>query len=234
MVFASQGLAALRRTVPVVRLGLGIMPYTKGHIPSGIYYDDGRFILPEEGDTFIAVAHTNVSSWIHSVRDGERFMIIWTLDFGNADRGDHCGMDTWMSDRIMFSIKSKYDLTHGQPQWQKYVEAVEATVPTDQCPIRSMVYDIQRNTTTPLFECFLIANQTVTGRQGDPCAVGIDQAVASSIQSQASSLATSAWRSKNPEPTSSSTLNFAVLPTAPVAGSTFVILSLVTYLTFGL
>ncbi|KAK7980312.1 tRNA-guanine(15) transglycosylase-like protein [Apiospora arundinis] len=48
VVFAFQGLAALRRTVAVIRLGWGIMPYTKGHIPGGIYYDDGRFSLPKE------------------------------------------------------------------------------------------------------------------------------------------------------------------------------------------
>lgn len=222
------------RTLPNYTLAWYIMPYTDGRIPGGIDFDEGYFEVPQEGDSFIAVANTNVSSWIHrSNGKSFRYMMIWYARWNDRDESERCGMPRSLSNRIMFSIQSQYMLDNHQFHDDEEV-GLDATIPTNACPILSNIYDIRRNTTDPE-KCFIFLDGNTTGKKADPCAVGIDEDVARSIERQAASVATSSWLAEHPEPTSSSTSssNLAPFPTAP-AGSTFVAVSLVTYLTLSL
>lgn len=226
--FAFHGLDAMR-TLPKFKLKWFIMPYAYGRIPGGIDFDWGNFEVPTEGDSFIAVANTNVSNWLHRANRSDRFMMIWAAIWDDWDESDRCGMPRSLGNRIMFSIQP-VGIDSTFPELQD--AGLDAKIPTEECPILSNIYDIRRNATDPE-KCFIFLDGNTTGMKTDPCAAGIDEDSARSIESQAASLATSSWLLAHPDPTSSSTSsNFAPFPTAP-AGSTFVAVSLVTYLTFG-
>ncbi|KAK8039507.1 hypothetical protein PG993_007918 [Apiospora rasikravindrae] len=234
--FAFRGLDAVRK-IGRFTIQWSIMPWTMGVTPGGIWHDRGYFDdIPEEGDAFIAVANTNVTEWLNTQahrRWGDRYTMAWDLDFPDLREDDgRCGSSYYMSRRIMFTIHSLWQIRMGRGAGFGDEIGIDAVVPADKCPVFSAVVEFQPNATMP--ECPTFMEEWNTGRRGDPCGVRVDQAVASSIQSKAESMATSSWIAAHPESTTTSTSsNFAALATAP-AGSAYVAVSLITYLTFGL
>ncbi|KAK8094803.1 glycoside hydrolase family 35 protein [Apiospora hydei] len=152
-------------------------------------------------------------------------------DLRNSDDGP-CERSYFIDRRIMFTIHSNFQIRMGRGAGYGDEVGIDAVVPADECPVFSTAVEFWPNATVP--ECPAFMEEWRTGRQGDPCGVRVDQDVASSIQSRASSMATASWLATQPPPTTTSTSsNFVALPTAP-AGSAFVAVFLITYLTFGL
>ncbi|KAK8133627.1 hypothetical protein PG984_005639 [Apiospora sp. TS-2023a] len=153
--------------------------------------------------------------------EGDRYALVWAIDFlpRVALR------DTWPSDQreMLFDIRLDLEARFGLP------DGIDPVVPADGCRRLGQLLEFR-----PAPECRMVVNETTAGWPGDPCGVQIDEAVASSIQSQASSTVAAAWSTRHPGqlPTPTS-YNLAALPTVPV-GSAFVAVSLMTYLTFGL
>src|SRR5690606_5751038 len=78
---AIQNLTAVR-TLGNFSLWWDFMPYSKGRIPGGIYYDQGYFDLgdlKEDDETYIAVANSNVTDWIHLKDRGEKYALQWSM-----------------------------------------------------------------------------------------------------------------------------------------------------------
>ncbi|KAK7947942.1 uncharacterized protein PG986_008828 [Apiospora aurea] len=197
------------------------------------YFDD----IPDEGDGWIAVANTNFTDRLTTKAHrqyGERYTMAWDLDFPDLRDGDdgRCGRSYYISRRVMFTIHSNFQIQIGRGAGYGDEVGIDAVVPADECPVFSTAVEFRPSATVP--ECAAFMEEWKTGRQSDPCGVRVDQDVASSIQSWASSMATASWLATQPAPTTTSaSSNFAALPTAP-AGSAFVVVSLIAYLTFGL
>ncbi|KAK7977221.1 glycoside hydrolase family 35 protein [Apiospora saccharicola] len=229
---AFQGLDAVRKDVGKFYIEWFIWPWgDHGEGFTGIHIDKGFFAVPEDAaDSFIAVAGMNISHWYYTGNDqrrgGDRYSLEWFIGVPD-DNTAQCG-DGYPSDQreIMFDIRMDYEAMFGLPG------GIAPVVPAGGCRNIGQLLEFRPNAAAP--ECRLLVNETVAGWPGEPCGVRIDEAVASSIQSQASSVVTAAWSTRHPAPLPTPTsYNLAAVPTAPV-GSAFVAVSLITYLTFGL
>ncbi|KAL2678882.1 hypothetical protein Neosp_009634 [[Neocosmospora] mangrovei] len=193
-----------------------IMPYSYGWIPGGITWDEGDFGTnksPDDNDTVVFVANTNITEWIHQKDREDRFRLQWHLEWDFRDECDY--NESYVFGGIMFSIKTEWEAM--KAPGGKGIEKIPNVLDVPECPVLGSV-----NTTDVCSRVLDMGNNTV---QGTPCAVTVDKALASSILSQAASSATSAFLAtapptKEPEPTetNSAQLNSPEFSTFSVLG----------------
>lgn len=174
-----------------------ITPYTQGLIPTGQAYGDGKFVVPDEASgPVILVGTSNVTAWIRRKMRGDRYMLRWSVVWdGLVER---CGYNTSIiTGGLMFGIEADWE---SEPGAYGAEDAGKGKAPdimqVPECPVVGAVVDITPSATTSSTSCPTVVGNT--GRQGNPCAVKVDRAVASSISSQVASLA-------KPTPTSTRT-----------------------------
>ncbi|RSL53762.1 hypothetical protein CEP51_014834 [Fusarium floridanum] len=89
-----------------------IMPYSHGWVPGGITWDEGKFEAknpPDDNDTVVFVANTNVTEWIHQKDQGDRFRLQWHLEWDFRDGCDYKGKGSYVFGGIMFSIETEWE-----------------------------------------------------------------------------------------------------------------------------
>lgn len=185
-----------------------IMPYSYGRIPGGITWDEGDFetnISPDDNDTVIFVANTNVTEWIHQKDHDDRFRLQWHLEWDFRNECDSKG--SYVFGGIMFSIETEWEAkkSPGGEGIGKRPDVLD--VP--ECPVLGSVVLLQNTTDI----CSWVVDMGNNTADGTPCAVTVDEVLASSISSQAASSATSAFLAtasptQEPEPTETNTAQF--------------------------
>jgi hypothetical protein len=207
--FALQNLTAVR-SLGAVNISWDIMPFAQGWIPGGLVYDQGQFaVLPPEvtdanNDTFIFVANSNVTAWIHKKNRGDRFAVNWHVNWPEYQlRCGNVGTDVF--GHILFGVEGAWEREDGgSTGWDDAGQGVAPDVMAlPECPVLGAVVEIRPNATNS--SCPVVIDEN-TGREADPCRVVVDEAVASSIASQAASLAT-------PPPATTTTRSASATPT---------------------
>ncbi|EEU43419.1 uncharacterized protein NECHADRAFT_82696 [Fusarium vanettenii 77-13-4] len=185
-----------------------IMPYSYGRVPGGIAWDMGDFETdnsPDDNDTVVFVANTNITEWIDQKDRDDRFRLQWHLEW---DFGDDCNFnESYVFGGIMFSIETEWETM--KAPGGKGIGEKPNVLDVPECPVLGSVVLLQ-NTTDICSRVLDMGNNTV---QGTPCAVTVDKALASSISSQAASSATSAFLAtasptQEPEPTETNAAPF--------------------------
>ncbi|KAM6529923.1 hypothetical protein FALCPG4_008046 [Fusarium falciforme] len=185
-----------------------IMPYSYGRIPGGITWDEGDFKTnnsPDDNDTVVFVANTNVTEWIHQKDQDDRFRLQWHLEWDFRNECDYKG--SYVFGGIMFSIETEREAI--KSPGGKGTGKRPNVLDVPECPVLGSVV-LLRNTTDICSRVLDMGNNTA---EGTPCAFTVDKALASSISSQAASSATSAFLAtasptQEPEPTETNSAPF--------------------------
>ncbi|RSL53407.1 hypothetical protein CEP54_010393 [Fusarium duplospermum] len=202
-----------------------IMPYSHGWVPGGITWDEGEFEAkdsPDDNDTIVFVANTNVTEWIHQKDRGDRFRLQWHLEWDFRDEYD-C-RKSYVFGGIMFSIETEWEAKISPDG--KGIGKKPNVLDVPECPVLGSVVLLQNNTDI----CSSVLDMGNNTAEGTPCAVTVDKALASRISSQAASSATSAYLAtasptQAPEPTETNTA-----PLSSPGSSKFILLALMSIL----
>ncbi|KAI8663533.1 hypothetical protein NCS57_00954600 [Fusarium keratoplasticum] len=202
-----------------------IMPYSYGRIPGGITWDEGDFETnnsPDDNDTVVFVANTNVTEWIHQKDRDDRFRLQWHLEWDFRNDCDYKG--SYVFGGIMFSIETEQEAI--KSPGGKGIGKRPNVLDVPECPVLGSVV-LLRNTTDICSRVLDMGNNTA---EGTPCAFTVDKALASSISSQAASSATSAFLAtasptQEPEPTETN-----AAPSNSPEFSTFIVLGAIMML----
>jgi hypothetical protein len=170
-----------------------------GHMTGEDVYDQGGFNLSEiaasdaasTGPTFL-IAPTNATEWLPKVRTIQwytKFMVQYYLY--DRDLEGRCGPSTCVG--VVKRQDWRFSLMTADTERALDLDGYAKGIDIPECPEFSALIQAKHNATDP--ECSLM--REVEGAQGNPCAVKIDPAAASSIISEASRLAA---------PTSTSTI----------------------------
>ena len=165
-----------------------IMPYTDGVIASGLSYGGGKWVVPAEAkEPVIFVGTSNVTAWIKRKKRGDRYMLGWSVVWDGVV--ERCGFEnTFISGGLMFGVEGAFESDPFAYGWE---DAGKGKTPdilqVPECPALGAVADITPSATTSPASCPTVVGDT--GRKGNPCAVKVDKAMASSISSQVSVLA---------------------------------------------
>jgi|UniRef100_A0A8H7NGV9 hypothetical protein len=165
--------------VGTFRFGAYIMPYSRGDNPGGIDVGDTmNWIRPYNAtiftdDPFFVIESTDATRWNKGVNYSGRGLhaLIWSMNW--YPDLEECGQENHhVSGRIFFTIDD---------------EGVNPNIlDAAECPFEGSVVQVNNNTgSCPAFT--VLGNGT-----GNPCAIKIDAAKATSISSQIASLATPA------------------------------------------
>lgn len=162
-----------------------IMPYRDGRIPGGITYDIDYFDhdpKPDENDTAILVANTNVIEWMQRSNTNNQYMFRWhlTWTFSTA-----CGIPTHrVGGEVMFDVVTDWDV-----EWEGEGPGVEPDVfGVLGCPLLGSVVELANATGE---SCPVVNDKGNKTDEGTPCAVTVNEALASSVSSLAASSARS-------------------------------------------
>ncbi|RMJ19488.1 hypothetical protein CDV36_000841 [Fusarium kuroshium] len=204
-----------------------IMPYSHGWVPGGITWDEGKFEAknpPDDNDTVVFVANTNVTEWIHQKDQGDRFRLQWHLEWDFRDGCDYKGKGSYVFGGIMFSIETEWEAERSPDG--KGIGKKPNVLDVPECPVLGSVVLLQNSTGI----CSSLLDMGNNTAEGTPCAVTVDKALASSISSQAASSATSAFLAtasptQEPEPTETN-----AAPLSSPKSSTFILLGVMSML----
>ncbi|EAQ91965.1 predicted protein [Chaetomium globosum CBS 148.51] len=165
--------------------------------------------LTSTDPTLFLVGFTNVTDWIRYGRPTppateytpgphDRYLlqwsIVWTSLFGNCTKFESLvGADLPSEGAVAFNIQTVW----GEGGWQGEIHDVQEGIP--ECPEFGGLVQIgpPPNATKPACPGFEI----LEGREGNPCAVTIDQPAASSIWSRVSTSVASSMSRYHPTPT---------------------------------
>lgn len=182
--FALQNITAANSVGDFI-INWGILALEDGYINRGRLTDSGALGEKgslDKGNYTVLVTYTDVSEWIEYKKPGDVFVLRWNLSWPH--RGDQCEGEPWWDGRskvigeIHFSIE-----TDGEREWGKS-KAVEPDVArAGECPVLASVVEIRPNAANS--SC----PEIVTGMEGTPCDVVVDNELAGSIESEVARLA---------------------------------------------
>ena len=174
-----------------------IMSWSEGSAPGGIIYDSGEFRIPNDASTAnptFLIAITNFTQWYQghaSKKRGEKYMLQWHATWSEAD--NLCQYAGWVPslEAVMFDVRTADEANDS------------AAIAVDilqgpKCPQFDQIAHITYNATAT--SCQL--GPQIGSPQGNPCAVKVNDPIASSISSRVASLA---GPSTTAVPTSTST-----------------------------
>jgi hypothetical protein len=169
-----------------------ITPYFSGEFASDLPYDRGVFeVLPTDSpakDPTFLIAVTNVTRWYQTLNGakawGEKNMLVWAATWYNANGS--CLADLPSNfEAVMFDVELS-----DNNEWSaryNYTNGIPADIPlAPKCPIFNNVAQITLNPTAT--SCEPRTRVPAATAQGNPCAVTINEAVATSLSSRVASL----------------------------------------------
>lgn len=197
---AIQNLTAVRTLGDFV-VAWDVMPFGEGRTPGGIRYDMGDFEMLEDGGdgTSIFVANSNVTGWIEKKnRRGEKYGLIWNVLWPGLK--ERCGTEgTNVFGNIIFDVQTEWERRETRVEVPMGLTPDIKEVP--ECPVFGTVVEIRPRVGNS--SCVTVVDED-TGRDGEPCAVGVDKELASEIESRAASMAASmATSTASPTPSDS-------------------------------
>ena len=159
-----------------------IMPYGEGHRPSGIFVDRGLLsALPgDDADEHqVYIANSNVTDWITGGRQSsDGYMLQVYISWSTDD--EQCEYYQSGNNTIMFSLEGP------NPDRRVSMGVEPEVVGVPECPVFSLMVELRPNATHP--SCPGLVDRD-TGREATPCAVKVDDALASRIDAEVASLA---------------------------------------------
>ena len=206
---AIQNLTAVR-TIGDFQILWAIMPYRDGVIPTGVTPTKGFFEIPkrreDDDEPYVFVDYTNVTEWIGRKSGPETYAMQFYLQWYSGGQCDSDAGDDVPSIVIghqFFSIESPGEAQRrAEDRLDPVMDIVDEGKEPDLtdavgCPTFGSVSEIRPNTGTNS-SCPVVVDED-TGREPNPCGARIDKTVASSIASQATSMAKAAMESRAAE-----------------------------------
>ena len=222
IVLAVQSLPPWKINNTTMTWGWEIVPYSNGVVTWDWPYDTGVFeILPNDSpatDPTFLIAVTNVTKWYDSRRRakewGEKNMlswgVLWHIDYSRFCSAGNLGLRK----AVMFDVE-RSDNNEWSARYN-YTNGIPADIPlAPECPQLDQVAQV---TPTPTATRCPLSLPT-PAVQGNPCAVTIDTAVASSLSSRLASLSSRQYATSTTKavPTSTSKGGAGVGRTLPTA-----------------
>lgn len=205
---AIQNLTAVR-TIGDFKILWAIMPYRDGVTPTGVTPAQGLFDIPEpsedDDEPYIFVDYTNVTEWIDRKQGPEAYAMQFYLQWfsgGQCDRDAGDDVPSIVIGHQMFSIESPGEAKRrAEDRLDPVLDIVDEGKEPDLmdavgCPTLGSVVEIRPGAANS--SCPLVVDED-TGREPNPCGARIDKTVASSIASEATSMAEAAEESRAAE-----------------------------------
>ncbi|KAH8647927.1 hypothetical protein BX600DRAFT_518330 [Xylariales sp. PMI_506] len=218
IVLAIQNLTTALSLGPIV-VSWDIMPFTRGVVPGGITFDTGVFpvniSVAGDNEYLVVVDSTNVSSWIAQSTSDEQYMLQWGIAWGEYQNRQSPQPDYYIcfpgdggAFAVMFSIETDLEAESGKGSG---IAPDIATQAVGQCPIAGSLMGLPQDGGNSS-SCPTVTAQDIPRGSGNPCAVQIDSALASSIAALATSIASTPTTTATASSSQSSKTNAAAAP----------------------